>query len=159
MKDRLIVKINQRHKFSNCWGLFHQKYRNSCLWFFSILKAVYKLWLSRDMFWIKKRVPHLSENKSCHLQFCESRNKASKFKVLKNLKICAFDLFLLWVDLSCYPCFELLCLSENGARYFWKKAFVAITTVSLKIHLESRKWPPCPVPGAPGLNGENYFLL
>ena len=129
MKDRLIVKINQRHKFSNCWGLFHQKYRNSCLWFILILKAVYKLSLSQDMFWIKKRRPHISKNKSCHLQFCESYKKTSKFKVPKNLKICAFDLFLQWVDLSCYSCFEKLYLSENGAPYFWKKAFV-----------ESRKW-------------------
>ena len=34
---------------------------------------------------------------------------------------------------------------------FEKKAFVAITSVALKIKLESRKWPRCPAPGAPGL--------
>ena len=29
--------------------------------------------------------------------------------------------------------------------------FVAITSVSLRIKLESRKWPRCPAPGAPGV--------
>ena len=33
------------------------------------------------------------------LTLCESRNKASKFKVIKNSKFCAFDFFLLWADL------------------------------------------------------------
>ena len=40
---------------------------------------------------------------------------------------------------------------KTAPAIFEKKAFVTITTVSLTIHLESRKWPPCPVPGAPGL--------
>ena len=34
---------------------------------------------------------------------------------------------------------------------FEKKAFAAITYVTLKIQLESRKWQPLPAPGAPGL--------
>ena len=35
---------------------------------------------------------------------------------------------------------------------FEKKAYVAITSVSLKIELESRKWQLLPGPGAPGLS-------
>ena len=124
---------------------------NLCLWFFSILKAVYKFSLPLNMCWIRKRCPHLPENKLCHSQFYESDNKTLKLKVLKNLKICAFDFFY------CEPIFDVIRIS-NSCVYqktlpaiFEKKAFVAFTSVSLKIHLESRKWPRCPAPGAPGL--------
>ena len=53
----------------------------------------------------------------------------------------------MWADLSCYSCFEFSCLSKNGARYFWKKPCVPITSESLKI--ESRKWQLLPASGAP----------
>ena len=64
---------------------------------------------------------------------------------------CAFDYLKWWANLSSYSCFEFLCLLENAARFFWKKAFVAITSVSLKIKLESRKWQLLPASGAPGV--------
>ena len=128
--------------------LLHRKYRTSYLWFF---EAVYMLSLFRNTFWIRKRRPHLSERKSFHLHFCETQNKALKFKGSQKFENLCLWFFLLWADLSCNSCFEKVCLSENGARYFWKKAFVAIISMSLKIDLESRKWQSLPGPGAPGL--------
>ena len=80
---------------------------NLCLWFFSILKAVYKFSLPLNMCWIRKRCPHLLENKLCHFQFCESDNKTLKLKVLKNLKICAFDFFY------CEPIFDVFRISNS----------------------------------------------
>ena len=80
---------------------------NLCLWFFSILKAVYKFSLPLNMCWIRKRCPHLPENKLCHSQFYESDNKTLKLKVLKNLKICAFDFFY------CEPIFDVIRISNS----------------------------------------------
>ena len=80
---------------------------NLCLWFFSILKAVNKFSLPLNMCWIRKRCPHLPENKLCHSQFYESDNKTLKLKVLKNLKICAFDFFY------CEPIFDVIRISNS----------------------------------------------
>ena len=43
-------------------------------------------------------------------------------------------------------------MSTIVTRYFWRKAFVSITSVSLKMDLESRKWSHLPTLGAPGLS-------
>ena len=151
MKDRLIVKINQRHKFSNFWEPWTLK--PYCETHRTASDTICFLKDAGHVFWFKT-----CPGKAiiCKLLLELKKIRGTNFYIfdeidLNNSKICAFDLFLLWVDLSCNWCFEKLYLSENGAPSFWKKSFVAITSVSLKIHVESRKWPPCPAPGAPGV--------
>ena len=95
---------------------------NLCLWFFSILKAVYKFSLPLNMCWIRKRCPHLPENKLCHFQFCESDNKTLKLKVLKNLKICAFDFFFIVSRSSMLFVFRIVVSIRKRCPLFLKKS-------------------------------------
>ena len=152
MKDWLIVKINQRRKFSNFsapWTL-----KSYCETHRTAIDTICFLKDAGDDFWFKT-CP--GKAITCKLLLELKQIKGTNFYIfeeidLSNSKICAFDLFLLCVDLSCNLCYEYLYLLENGAPCFWKKLSVAITSVSLKIHVESRKWPPSPAPGAQGFS-------
>ena len=78
----LTIRNNQRHKFSNfgepcTLNSYCEKPRCH----------------TNTRFLLKKNQKTLLasfKDKSCHLQFCESYNKTLEFKVLKNLKFCAF---------------------------------------------------------------------
>ena len=133
---------------------------NLCLWFFSILKAVYKFSLPLNMCWIRKRCPHLPENKLCHSQFYESDNKTLKLKVLKNLKICAFDFFY------CEPIFDVIrisnsCVYQKTLPAIFEKKRLSLSLLCLSkfiLKVENGHTVQHPAPpvlrraGAPGLN-------
>ena len=65
--------------------------------------------------------------------------------------------FVPLIIFNCEPIFHVIRVlnfyicQKTVPAIFEKKPCVDITSVSLKIHLESRKWPHCPAPGAPGV--------
>ena len=65
--------------------------------------------------------------------------------------------FVPLIIFNCEPIFHVIRVlniyicQKTVPAIFEKKVFVAITSVSLRIKLESRKWPRCPAPAAPGV--------
>ena len=76
---------------------------------------------------------------------------ASKFKVTENSKKIVPLMLLIVSGSIMWLFFNCLCQQWLPA-IFWRKAFVAITSVSLTMDLESRKWSHLPTLGAPGLS-------
>ena len=85
--------------------------------------------------------------------------KASGFLTIRiqSARFSKIRKFVPLIIFNCEPIFHVIRVSNSHVcqktvpAIFEKKAFVAITSVALKIKLESRKWPRCPAPGAPGL--------
>ena len=93
---------------------------------------------SEIMLRIRKRCPHLWKNKSCHLQFCESNNKTSKLKFLKNSKICAFHFFIVSRSFMLFLFWIVACVRKR-CPLFLKKSVCRYHAIKIRFFIAFRK--------------------
>ena len=104
------------------------------------------LWVFRIVGSIRLGYPLFLKKKRLSLSLLCLSKSSPKFE-----NLCLWFIFTVSRSFMLFVFWKVVSVRKRRPLFLKKKAFVAITSVSLKIHVESRKWPPCPAPGAPGL--------